>query len=33
VVEHVFGDDVMRTLHEFRAELYSASFDTRRLGL
>ena len=33
VVEHVFGDDVGRTLEEFRAELYSASFDTRRLGL
>ena len=24
---------VARTLEEFRAELYSASFDTRRLGL
>ena len=33
VVEHVFSDDVARTLEEFRAELYSASFDTRRLGL
>ena len=33
VVEHVFNDDVTRTLEEFRAELYSASFDTRRLGL
>jgi len=33
VVEHVFNDDVARTLEEFRAELYSASFDTRRLGL
>jgi hypothetical protein len=33
VVEHVFSDDVVRTLDEFRAELYSASFDTRRLGL
>jgi hypothetical protein len=29
----VFSDDVTRTLQEFRAELYSASFDTRRLGL
>jgi hypothetical protein len=33
VVEHVFADDIARTLEEFRAELYSASFDTRRLGL
>ena len=33
VVDHVFSDDVLRTLEEFRAELYSASFDTRRLGL
>jgi hypothetical protein len=33
VVEHVFSDDVARTLEEFRAALYSASFDTRRLGL
>jgi hypothetical protein len=33
VVEHVFSDDVARTLEEFRAELYSATFDTRRLGL
>jgi hypothetical protein len=33
VVEHVFSDDVARTLEEFREELYSASFDTRRLGL
>jgi hypothetical protein len=33
VVEHVFSDDVARTLEEFRTELYSASFDTRRLGL
>ena len=33
VVEHVFNDDVARTLEEFRAELYSTSFDTRRLGL
>ncbi len=33
VVEHVFSDDVTRTLQEFRAELYSASYDTRRLGL
>jgi hypothetical protein len=33
VVEHLFEDDVARTLEEFRAELYSASFDIRRLGL
>jgi hypothetical protein len=33
VVEHVFGDDIARTLDEFRAELYSATFDTRRLSL
>jgi hypothetical protein len=33
VVEHVFADDVARTLEEFRAELYSSSFDSRRLGL
>jgi hypothetical protein len=33
VVEHVFSDDVARTLEAFRSELYSASFDTRRLGL
>ena len=33
VVEHVFSDDVARTLEEFRLELYSASFDSRRLQL
>jgi len=33
VVEHVFTDDVARTLEEFRTELYSGTFDTRRLGL
>jgi hypothetical protein len=33
VVEHVFTDDAARTLEEFRADLYSATFDTRRLGL
>ena len=33
VVEHVFSDDVVQTLEEFRAELYSASFDSRRLAL
>ena len=33
VVEHVFSDDAARTLEEFRVELYSASFDSRRLQL
>ena len=33
VVEHVFSDDLAGTLEDFRAELYSASFDTRRLSL
>jgi hypothetical protein len=33
VVEHVFLDDALQTLQEFRAELYSAHFDVRRLGL
>ena len=33
VVEHVFGDDVSRTLEAFREELYSSRFDARRLGL
>ena len=33
VVEHVFVEDVPRTLDEFRAELYSAQFDARRLTL
>jgi hypothetical protein len=33
VVDHVFETDVQATLEEFRAELYSATFDTRRLGL
>jgi hypothetical protein len=33
VVEHVFGDDVTRVVEEFRAELYSARFDARRLHL
>jgi hypothetical protein len=33
VVEHVFADDVLPTLEQFHAELYSASFDVRRLGL
>ncbi len=33
VVEHVFARDVARTVEEFRTELYSASFDVRRLQL
>ena len=33
VVEHVFGDDATRAIAEFRAELYSARFDARRLNL
>jgi hypothetical protein len=33
VVEHLFAEDVLRSLEELRAELYSATFDTRRLSL
>lgn len=33
VVPHVFGPDSLRTLEQFRAELDSAVFDERRLGL
>jgi hypothetical protein len=33
VVEHMFADDALATLEEFRAELWSASFDARRLAL
>jgi hypothetical protein len=33
VVEHVFAEDVARSLEEFRAQLYSTDFDTRRLLL
>ena len=33
VVEHVFAGDALLTVEEFRAELYSASFDARRLLL
>ena len=33
VVDHVFDDDVSRTLDAFRGELYSSRFDTRRLDL
>jgi hypothetical protein len=33
VVEHVFARDALRTLDDFRHELYSARFDARRLDL
>ena len=33
VVEHVFREDALTALEEFRLELYSASFDARRLHL
>jgi hypothetical protein len=33
VVEHVFASDAEATVAEFHSELYSASFDARRLGL
>lgn len=33
VVEHVFAADALRTIDEFRAELYSVRFDARRLTL
>jgi hypothetical protein len=33
VVEHMFADDAPATLEEFRAELWSTSFDARRLAL
>jgi hypothetical protein len=33
VVEHVFHDDAASAVAEFQAELYSASFDARRLNL
>ncbi len=33
VVEHLFDEDVVATVEEFRAELYSGSFDARRLSL
>jgi len=33
VVDHVFDGDALRTVAEFRAELYSARFDERRLHL
>ena len=33
VVAHVFAEDAVHTLDAFRAELYSTSFDARRLDL
>jgi hypothetical protein len=33
VVEHVFPEDALQTLDEFRAELWSTEFDSRRLAL
>jgi hypothetical protein len=33
VVEQLFADDVARTIEAFREELYSASFDARRIDL
>ena len=30
VVDHVFAADALRTVAEFRAELYSTTFDARR---
>jgi hypothetical protein len=33
VVEHVFPEDVHATVEEFRAELWSTTFDARRLAL
>jgi hypothetical protein len=33
VVEHVFPEDIQASLEEFRADLWSAAFDARRLAL
>lgn len=33
VVDHVFPEDALRSLEEFRAELHSSRFDERRLDL
>ena len=33
VIDHVFSDDAVRTIDEFRAELDSSRFDERRLDL
>lgn len=33
VVDHVFAEDALRTMEEFTADLWSSSFDQRRLSL
>jgi hypothetical protein len=33
VIDHVFADDAFDALERFRAELFSSSFDERRLNL
>jgi hypothetical protein len=33
VVEHLFSEDTIATIEEFRTQLYSATFDSRRLRL
>jgi hypothetical protein len=33
VVEHLFHEDLHPTIEEFRTELWSSSFDARRLEL
>ncbi len=33
VLEHVFAPDADHVVEQFSAELYSAHFDARRLGL
>ena len=33
VVEHLFSDDALDTIATFRAQLWSSSFDARRLEL
>jgi hypothetical protein len=33
VVEHLFADDLERTIDAFREELYSSRFDARRIDL
>jgi hypothetical protein len=33
VVEHMFAEDALATIEEFQAELWSTSFDARRLAL
>jgi len=33
VVEHLFADDIQKSVDEFRDELWSSRFDARRLEL